>query len=249
MKWNIQDHGDSVEKVAAKRLDNSIISKYNEYWGNYIGNDGGKPFEIKGINLDANRTRLFLGQCSYTLLQNLLLLNLIENIPTNIKNKEPQKVVKSLRIYYEATHLLYNSIEIVDDYNKYPQLLNEPKINIENLYSFTKFRNALAHGFRPEVKIDTCLMVPKNFQLFKDWSGGDYKIWTLDNMGEIDFWTIFDYINYLKEQNKQLLFDLLDKSNEFAEKKLKDKNIRQYSTLIKLDSTIFPEVSGSTRAV
>jgi hypothetical protein len=249
MKWNIKDHGDSVEKIAAKELDDTIVNRYNEYWGNYIGNVSGKPLEINGIDSETNRTRLFLGQCLYTLLQNLLLLNLINGIPNKIKHNEPKKLVKSLKLYLEATHILYNSVDIVEDYNKFPFVPTESKIDVLKFFSFKKFRNVLAHGFRPEVKVDHCLYVTKNFELFNDWSEGDYKIWTLDNIGEIDFWSIFDYINYLKEQNKQLLFDLLDKSIEFAENKLKDKNIGQHSTLIKLDSNIFPEISGSTRAV
>lgn len=249
MKWNIKDHGESVEKVAAEKLEPSIISRYNAFWGNCIGNVGGKPLQIKGIDSDTNRTRLFLGQCNYTLLQNLLFLDLINEIPKSIKKKESQKLVKSLKLFYQSTHILFNSIELVDHYNQYPLLQTNSKINIDQLHSFKKFRNLLAHGFRPEIKIEQCLHVPKNFELFTDLAIGDHKIWSLDNMGKIEYWSLFEYINFLSEKNKHLLFELLNKSIEFAEKKLKDKNIGQHSTLIKLDSTIFPEISGSTRAV
>jgi hypothetical protein len=250
MNWNIKDKGDSVEKIAAKKFgSDKIISMYNEYWGQYIGNSGGKPLIIKGIDTDINRSRLFMGQCNYTLLQNYLFLSLIDGIPTVINKKENHKLVKSLKIFYESTHTLYNSIEIVDHYNGYPLYENKSTINLDSLYSFKKFRNAIAHSFRPDLQINQCLFVPKNFELFKDWSDGDNKIWTLDSMGKIEYWSIFEYINFLKEQNKQLLFQLLKKSLEFADNKLKQNKIDQTSLLLKLDNNIFPEISGSTSAI
>jgi hypothetical protein len=223
MNWNIKDLGESIEKLAANKLDQSLINSYNKFWGTYIGHHKGAPIPIAGINNDDDRIRLKLGQWCYSLLQNQLFLTLIK-VPKSIKAKEFEKVANSIRVFVESTHHIYNSIELVENFNEdFPFF----RINVSSLSGFKNFRNILAHNVRPLIKVKTELMVPKNFSVFSDSKADDRWIWTLDSykFKDVEYCALSEYINFTSENNRHLTFSLLEKSTEILNEQIAGKAI------------------------
>lgn len=244
MKWNIKEHGESIEKLASKELDISIVKQYNEYWGKYVGHNNGEPISIEGIDESLNRQRLLLGQWCYTLLQNLLLLKSENRSPFNIKNGEYHKLTKSIRLYFEAVHLLYNSTEIIRHYNEYK--LGE-QIDITSFNSFRAYRNIIAHNIRPFLRIDGVVHFPKNYEVFDHLQ--ENFVWPLDTKPDIEYHSIDDFKQYAFEQIKDLLFKLVENAIAIIENQMGGRSIGNADSNISAQSP--PDsnsiaVSGST---
>lgn len=229
MKLNIKDFGDAVEKQATITLKNDfadVLHIYNEFWYKFIGHDGkGKPLNIDNIkpNSVENIKRLRLGQWCYILLQNQLFIKLVGNAPTNIKEKDYAKIAKSIRMLFESTHHLYNSIEIVEKFNAE----NSQVINVSSVDGFKAYRNTLAHNIRPYITISSEINVPKNHSIFKDFSADDRWIWSLDNhiFNMFEFWSLSEHLNFTSQQNKNLLINLIKNSDLILQDVFKGKSI------------------------
>lgn len=246
MKWNIKDHGESIEKLAAKQLEPEIVSAYNKFWGTYIGHKKGAPINIPGLIEQDNRTRLKLGQWCYTLLQNQLFIALCKT-PVNIRPNHYLKIATSIRTWNECTHLLYNSIELAEDFNAdFPTKV----IPVAGLLAFKDFRNVIAHNFRPPISFpEGQLIVPKNFEVFKHSNANERRIWTLDEpkSPKIQYWTLAGFKSFVFQQNKQLLFQMLDRAELIMKEILPDKTITWHEADPKSMNYFF--VSGSTEEV
>lgn len=250
MKWNIKDCGESIEKLAATQLEQGLVVKYNIFWGKYIGHKDGQPLLIKGISEEQNRKRLLLGQWCYSVLQNQLFLKKLSDVPTNIKRSK-EKLAKSIRVFLESTHILFNTIEIVNHFN---EDFTEYTINIDSLSSFKKFRNILTHNIRPLIGINSMLMVPKNLEVFYDWTPNERKIWILDSYEGIEYWSLLDYVDFVYKKNSNLLFELLRNATHILTEELGESLIEPPDPILFTDECISASgdssvnVSGITSA-
>lgn len=241
MIWNIKDNGESIEKLASKWLEKGLIHEYNKFWGKYIGNINGKPAEISGLSQDKNRDRLLIGQWNYTLLCNLVVLyKLKKEIKLNPKMEEGQKVLQSIRNLNETIHVLYNSNEIVDKFNK------KMYCNIKTLDpSLINYRNIIAHDIRYFIKIGkTELMVPS---MSNDFNNKKDFIWSLDEPSNLEYVFLSDFVNKSYEIVKQMLYDLLSQSCKLLAKDLDNKTIPEYESLT-IPKKLSTHASGSTNA-
>ncbi len=244
MNWNIKDHGDSIEKLAAKKLADSIISKYNTFWATYIGCENGLPIQIKNITEEQNRIRLLLGQWNYTLLFNLLILEPNNSSFGTIKKNEYNKVVQSIQKYNGMVHTFYNSIEIIKKFNEYFKSHN---IDISQYKTFVEYRNIIAHNIRPFIKIDSVVRYPLNYDVFENLDKN--FVWSLDSSPQIKYQTIEEFKGYAFSHTQNLLFNLIDKANEILSSKLKGEKILEIGSVTNLHNSTFvinTPTSGST---
>jgi hypothetical protein len=244
MKWNIKDNGESIEKLAAKRLDVATIAKYNSFWAMYIGCASGKPIAIKDITEEQNRKRLLIGQWNYTLLYNLLLIKLPKGSSSNIKKKDYVKVVNSIRQYTEVVHLLYNSVEIVGKFNG---VFPMHKIDTSNFRSFIVYRNNIAHNIRPFIKIQDEVHYPSNYEIFENLNHN--FIWSLDEPQSIQYQSFAQFKTFAYEKIRGLLYMLIDKGTnimktELGEKTIGNDDLTDY--LLGISGMGIPPASGST---
>ena len=251
MRNNINDFGDSIEKRAVKLMSTfnpEIISKYNVFWGKYIGHDQkGKPLSINQIEegSEMDNKRLLLGQWIYVLLQNqVILLSIKKEIPSKITNKAFQKVSKFIRLLNEGTHCFYNSIEVVKKFNDD----QKKNIKVEVIDGFINYRNTLAHNLRPILKFENNnLLVPLDFKMFIESGANDRWIWSHDSnkFKDVKYGTLTEYIENLFQKNKELLFSVISESLEILHEELGDKKIDDISNL-KPKGRIDTPLSGST---
>jgi len=256
MNWNIKDHGDAIERLASLKLEESLVLAYNNFWGRYIGHDKGNPVPILEITEEHNELRLKLGQWCYVLLQNQTFLSIMK-APSNIKGKEYEKVANSLRLFLESTHLVYNGIELIEDFNQdvIKEGFSELQFELANYRGFKNFRNILAHNIRPfvEIPLKGALLVPQNFNAFSDSSAHDRWIWPLESkkFDKVDYWPLNEYLENLRQTNKNFLCHLLDKSTRILTSKIGNKRIPlfesdyRYSVEKSLSKPIKLFVSGS----
>src|SRR5882724_2807624 len=88
MAWNLRDHGDMLEHVAADFVDTQLPA-YSEIWASYIGHDGGGSpaalIDSKGeFILEASPLglqRLKFSQYHYTILESLYSLHRLKISP------------------------------------------------------------------------------------------------------------------------------------------------------------------------
>jgi hypothetical protein len=244
MKWNIKDNGESIEKLAAKRLDAATIEKYNSFWAVYIGCANGKPIAIKDITDEQNRKRLLIGQWNYTLLYNLLLIKLPNGSSSNIKKKDYEKVVNSIRQYSEVVHLLYNSVEIVEKFNG---VFPMHKIDTSSFRSFIEYRNNIAHSIRPFIKIQHEVHYPSNYEVFENLNHN--FIWSLDEPPSIQYQSLTHFMAFAYEKIRGLLYMLIDKGKKIMNTELGEKTIGNdvlTDFLLGLSGKGIPPASGST---
>lgn len=141
-------HGDPIEKIAARKLNSSVIGAYEKYWGKYIGNKGGIPVDIPEISeeLDVHRKRI--GQWFYSILTNALIVFEVKNY---FENWQRGKHITDIQMVNELFNAYYNSSELCRKYNEWYKKgeCRGEEIRCQIRATYKTMRNAMVHGIRP----------------------------------------------------------------------------------------------------
>lgn len=226
MKWNIKDSGDPFEKKCYRLIHNKI-KKYNNFWSTYVGNINGKPANIEGISKDLNIKRLLTAQWNYTILRNVFTTEVI------IKRNEKKQVKNQLDLINQeidfllSTHLLFNTIEVVDKINSH---IEEQPIK-HNFNAFIEFRNHLAHNIKPLIKvINKYYHVPLNFEWFENINiqTNESWIWSEFDFSDLKFQRISSYFKWCFEISLNLFNQTLENEISYFSKIFNGLKISDY---------------------
>ena len=223
MKWNIKDNGDPFEQKC-KNLISNKIKKYNVFWSLYVGNNKGKPANIIGLSDDLNTKRLMIAQWNYTLLRNVYTTDVLikRNAKKQVKNQ--LDIINQEIDFILATHLFFNTIELVDKINLHIDI----KSIKQDFNAFTEFRNHLTHNVKPLIKVsNNYYHVPSNFEWFDNLniSTNDSWIWSEFDFTGIKFQRVSTYFEWCFENSLSLFNKALDNEMNYFSKNLKKKKI------------------------
>ena len=147
MQWNIKDLGDPFEKNCLPLI-NSKLRNYNVFWSLYVGNKNAKPVDINGITKEFNTKRLLIAQWNYTFLRNVFTTEVLRKRNEDKQVKNVINIINQEIDFLLATHLLFNTIELVDKINSQ---IGKPLIR-QKYNAFIELRNHLTHNIRPKIK-------------------------------------------------------------------------------------------------
>ena len=218
MKWNVKDAGDPLERKCHDLITKQL-KKYQEFWSNYVGNYNGKPLRILNITPELDKKRLLIAQWNYTILRNTYSIELLLNSNKKKKNKDIYSVIKQENDFLLATHLVYNSIEIMNKINYQLDLKNCDQIS----KGFIDFRNHLTHNIKPFTKISNKnLHVPSNFDWFSNINidTNESWIWSVTDFSGLKFHSLINYLDWCFQKLIDLFNQLLTNEIQYFKDKL-----------------------------
>ena len=224
MIWNIKDSGDPFEKECYTLIVNKI-KNYNVFWSSYVGNINGKPAGIEGISKEFDTKRLLIAQWNYTLLRNLFTTEILINRNAKKQVKNQLNLINQEIDFLLATHLLFNTVEIVDKINSHIEIMPIK----QNFEAFVEFRNHLTHNIKPLTKIiNKYFHVPSNFDWFEDLNikTNESWIWSEFDFSNLKFQRVSSYFQWCYQNSLDLFNQTLDHEIFYFSNKLKNKKSR-----------------------
>lgn len=243
MKWNIKDYGDPFEKKCYNLI-SSKVKKYNSFWSLYVGNVKGKPANIIGVSKDLDRKRLLVAQWNYTFLRNIYTTEVLIKRNKNKQVKDTSDIINQEIDFLLATHLFFNSIELVDKINSH---INIQPIK-QKFKAFTEFRNHLTHNIKPLIKISNKYYhVPINFEWFDNISiqTNESWIWSEFDFSGINFQRVSKYFKWCLEKSLDLFNKTLDNELNYFSINLNNKKISDFEPKINKNNNELEPASGT----
>lgn len=169
--WSLE-FGDVVEKMNVAFIRKNI-KKYETFWAKYIGCKNGSAVAIKNIKNADNETRLLVGQWNYSIMKDIVGLNLL-NEKYAVEDFTPTKMLQFESDYTISITQFYHILDSIEHIQK--QIKIAPMSYDRD--NFNKLRETIIHDVRVKLQIeDNQFMVPENFDWFTNRKDG----WTWDN--------------------------------------------------------------------
>lgn len=241
MKLNIQDFGDGLERKVHDLI-STRLPKYKLFWSKYVGNINGKPMSIEKIPEHLNSKRLFIAQWNYTILRNTYSIDLLYKKNTKKRSRSILNIISQQNDFILATHLFYNSIELINKINIHLEINSTIEIN-----GFKDFRNNITHNVFPLTKIkNKNFQVPFNFAWFSEISikNNESWIWSETDFSKIQFEPLHVFLNFCYEKTISYFNKTLKDELDYFELAFAGLEINGIDTSIHVESLDTASLSG-----